>query len=146
MSDQEDRPQGDGSKVSTRTPARPQPKTGRASFVFTPQQLAPAVGGGSAAGGIEDRINFNLKPEELEAYLQAYVVRQEEAKAVLATKVCTHFNRIRYLDQSGAQKAASAVGSIKNNILLIGPTGVGKTYQVKLIAAKLGVPFVKGHT
>ena len=36
------------------------------------------------------------------------------------------------------------MGSIKNNIILIGPTGVGKTYLVKLIAKKIGVPFIKG--
>jgi len=36
------------------------------------------------------------------------------------------------------------VGLIKNNIIMIGPTGVGKTYLIKLIAKKLGVPFVKG--
>ena len=36
------------------------------------------------------------------------------------------------------------VGGIKNNVLMIGPTGVGKTYMIKLIAKKIGVPFVKG--
>ena len=41
------------------------------------------------------RVDFNLKPEELIAYLDRYVVRQDQAKAILATKICTHFNRIR---------------------------------------------------
>ncbi len=41
------------------------------------------------------RVDFNLKPEELIAYLDQYVVRQDQAKAILATKICTHFNRIR---------------------------------------------------
>ena len=89
------------------------------------------------------KINFNLKPEELEDYLNEYVIKQDTAKSVLATKVCTHFNRIRYLQDKGRQPDPG-VGSIKNNIILIGPTGVGKTYLVKLIAKKLGVPFVKG--
>ena len=89
------------------------------------------------------RINFNLKPEELEDYLNEYVIKQDFAKSILATKVCTHFNRIRYLQDKGRQPDRG-VGSIKNNIILIGPTGVGKTYLVKLIAKKLGVPFVKG--
>ena len=89
------------------------------------------------------KINFNLKPEELEDYLNEYVIKQDTAKSVLATKVCTHFNRIRYLLDKGRQPDPG-VGSIKNNIILIGPTGVGKTYLVKLIAKKLGVPFVKG--
>ncbi len=87
--------------------------------------------------------NFNLKPEELEAYLSRYVIKQDEAKAILATKVCTHFNRISYLARQGGADR-QPVGNIKNNIILIGPTGVGKTFMVKLIAEKLGVPFVKG--
>ena len=87
--------------------------------------------------------NFDLLPEELESYLKSYVVKQDEAISVLATKVCTHFNRIKYAKKN-SKKGISNVGVIKNNILMIGPTGVGKTYIVKLIAQKLGVPFVKG--
>ncbi|MGC9194310.1 MAG: AAA family ATPase [Syntrophobacteraceae bacterium] len=97
----------------------------------------------SKTGGIAS-IRFDMKPEELEAYLDRYVIRQDESKAVLATKVCTHYNRIRYLNGMSRFKNEPMVGRIKNNILLIGPTGVGKTYLVKLIAQKLGVPFVKG--
>jgi endopeptidase Clp ATP-binding regulatory subunit ClpX len=93
--------------------------------------------------GKSSRIRFDLKPEELEAYLNEYVIKQEAAKSVLATKVCTHFNRIRYFLEQGREPEAG-VGAIKNNIILIGPTGVGKTYLVKLIAKKIGVPFVKG--
>jgi endopeptidase Clp ATP-binding regulatory subunit ClpX len=87
-------------------------------------------------------LNFFLKPQELEAYLNKYVIKQDDAKAILATKICTHFNRIRYLKSRGED--GPPVGYIKNNIILIGPTGVGKTYLIKLIAKKLGVPFVKG--
>jgi ATP-dependent Clp protease ATP-binding subunit ClpX len=94
--------------------------------------------------GVASKINFNLKPEELEAYLDEYVIRQDEAKAVLATKICTHFNRIKYWEQNEQQANNDPVGMIKNNIIMIGPTGVGKTYLIKLIAKKLGVPFVKG--
>ncbi|MEJ5331019.1 MAG: AAA family ATPase [Desulfobaccales bacterium] len=96
----------------------------------------------SRAGKLS-RINFSLKPEELEAYLNEYVIKQDEAKSILATKVCTHFNRIRHFLERG-REPEPGVGAIKNNIILIGPTGVGKTYLVKLIAKKLGVPFVKG--
>jgi endopeptidase Clp ATP-binding regulatory subunit ClpX len=88
-------------------------------------------------------INFDLKPEDLIAYLDRYIVRQDNAKAVLATKICTHFNRVKRQRQSGGP-ARDMVGRIKNNVLLIGPTGVGKTYIVKLIAKHIGVPFVKG--
>jgi ATP-dependent Clp protease ATP-binding subunit ClpX len=88
-------------------------------------------------------VTFNIKPEELIAYLDQYVVKQDQAKAILATKICTHFNRIRRAQES-PDAVESLAGGIKNNVLMIGPTGVGKTYIIKLIAAKLGVPFVKG--
>ncbi len=83
-------------------------------------------------------LKFDMLPEELEAYLNKYVIKQEQAKEILATKICTHFQRIKLSDSVGP------VGNIKNNIIMIGPTGVGKTYLIKLIADKLGVPFVKG--
>ncbi len=86
-------------------------------------------------------LNFNTKPEELEAYLDEYIVKQHEAKAIIATKVCTHFNRVKYSLMHGK---GMDVGEIKNNIIMIGPTGVGKTFMIKLIANKLGVPLVKG--
>jgi len=88
-------------------------------------------------------LNFDLKPEELISYLDQYVVKQDSAKAILATKICTHFNRIRRTIESD-DLIGSMVGRIKNNVLMIGPTGVGKTYIIKLIANKIGVPFVKG--
>lgn len=89
------------------------------------------------------KIDFDLKPEELVHYLDQYIIKQGYAKAVLATKICTHFNRIKHL-QGHAEKAFEMVGNIKNNVLMVGPTGVGKTYMIKLIAKKIGVPFVKG--
>ncbi len=89
------------------------------------------------------KIDFRLKPEELEEYLNQYVVDQPEAVEVLATKICTHFNRMRLeIEESISQD--DALGNIKSNILMIGPTGVGKTYIIKLIANRIGVPFVKG--
>ncbi|MBF0450131.1 MAG: AAA family ATPase [Candidatus Magnetomorum sp.] len=91
----------------------------------------------------ETELNFDLKPEELVAYLDQYIVRQDHAKAVLSTKICTHFNRIKY-QKKNEDRISDTVGRIKNNVLLIGPTGVGKTYIIKLIANKIGVPFVKG--
>jgi endopeptidase Clp ATP-binding regulatory subunit ClpX len=88
-------------------------------------------------------VDFDMKPEDLIAYLNQYIIKQDTAKSILATKICTHFNRIRY-QQTSDEEIPAMVGSIKNNILMMGPTGVGKTYMVRLIAHKLGVPFVKG--
>jgi len=90
------------------------------------------------------KIHFDLKPEELEAFLNDYIIRQDEAKEILATKICTHFNRIKFTEMTQGRNRYEGVGHIKNNILMIGPTGVGKTYLIKLIANKIGVPFVKG--
>ena len=87
---------------------------------------------------------FDMLPEELESYLNSFVVKQEQAKVILSTKVCTHFNRIKHAKKFSGKKNTAGVGMIKNNVLMIGPTGVGKTYIIKLIAQKLGVPFVKG--
>ena len=120
-------------------------KYGSRIKVLAPHWIAKPEKDGNAQG--KDRklskINFDLKPEELESYLNEYVIKQDLAKSILATKVCTHFNRIRHSLEQG-RDPEPGVGSIKNNIILIGPTGVGKTYLVKLIAKKIGVPIVKG--
>ncbi len=87
-------------------------------------------------------VNFDLKPEELESFLKEYVVGQDKAIEIIATKICTHFNRMKL--ESTIEEEKKIVGNIKSNILMIGPTGVGKTYMIKLIAKKIGVPFVKG--
>jgi ATP-dependent Clp protease ATP-binding subunit ClpX len=89
------------------------------------------------------QINFDMKPEELISYLNSFIVKQDEAKEILATKICTHYNKIKFMAEK-ASGADQAIGKIKNNIIMAGPTGVGKTYMIKLIAQKIGVPFVKG--
>jgi ATP-dependent Clp protease ATP-binding subunit ClpX len=120
-------------------------KYGSRIKVMAPHWVAkPEIDGESQGKGDNlGRIKFDLKPEELETYLNEYVIKQDLAKSVLATKVCTHFNRIRHSLELG-RDPEPGVGSIKNNIILIGPTGVGKTYLVKLIAKKIGVPLIKG--
>ncbi len=105
-----------------------------------PQQ--DTVDGSTPSKGKKELINFNIKPQELIHYLDQYVVRQTRAKSVLATKVCTHFNRIRHTESRG-DDGVRLTGNIKSNILMMGPTGTGKTYLIKLIAQKIGVPFVK---
>jgi ATP-dependent Clp protease ATP-binding subunit ClpX len=115
--------------------------------VASPIMMAQeAVQEGEAAAPPEKEkkeLVFDLRPEELVAYLDQYIVKQEAAKAILATKICTHFNRIQH-QKASEEKVPEMVGQIKNNVLMLGPTGVGKTYMVKLIANRIGVPFVKG--
>ncbi len=108
----------------------------------SPQQEESINSGRSHKKG-NKTVNFDLLPEDLIYYLDQYIVKQDRAKSILATKICTHFNRIRRAKESSAYQS-DIVGRIKNNVLMIGPTGVGKTYMVKLIAKKIGVPFVKG--
>jgi ATP-dependent Clp protease ATP-binding subunit ClpX len=111
------------------------------SPVIIPQEVT--VEEPSAPLQKKKKLSFDLKPEELIAYLDQYIVKQDNAKAILATKICTHFNRIKRAEIS-PDPISNMVGSIKNNVLMLGPTGVGKTYIIKLIANKIGVPFVKG--
>lgn len=112
--------------------------------IITPsiQPQADAISGAPTSEGKKALINFDIKPKELIAYLDQYVIRQSQAKSVLATKICTHFNRIRR-GQTTGEGLSKITGNIKSNILLLGPTGIGKTYLIKLIARKIGVPFIK---
>ncbi|MCK4766948.1 MAG: AAA family ATPase [Desulfobacula sp.] len=112
--------------------------------IITPSVLPQqeSISGKSPSKGKKGLINFNIKPQELIAYLDQYVVRQAKAKSVLSTKICTHFNRIRHSQTTG-EGMSKITGNIKSNILMFGPTGIGKTYLIKLIAKKIGVPFVK---
>lgn len=120
---------------------------GQVKIISTGMFPEPAKEDNSGAVEIDTEddpvFNFQLRPEDLIGYLDEYVIRQDEAKAVLATKICTHFNRIGYALKRGGRDRRG-VGQVKGNVLLIGPTGVGKTFLIKLIARKLGVPFVKG--
>lgn len=86
---------------------------------------------------------FRYKPAEIKAYLDRFVIRQDEAKKVLATAVCDHYNHARMLREHAAQKNTSTLEFSKQNVIITGPTGVGKTYLVKHIADLIGVPFVK---
>jgi endopeptidase Clp ATP-binding regulatory subunit ClpX len=85
---------------------------------------------------------FKTRPTELMAELQKRVIGQDEAIRTLSTKVCGHYNAIRSRLEKGANPMAD-IDRIKLNILLIGGTGSGKSYLLKLIAKVLGVPFIK---
>jgi len=83
---------------------------------------------------------FNLKPKEITDYLNRFVIRQDEAKKVLSVSVCDHFNHVRKCIET---PSLAKEEYHKQNILLLGPTGVGKTYLMRTIAKLIGVPFVK---
>lgn len=76
-------------------------------------------------------------PEEIKEYLDEYVIGQENAKRVLSVAVYNHYKRVKYQ----SQLAESGVELDKSNILLIGPTGTGKTLLARTLAKKLNVPF-----
>ena len=83
---------------------------------------------------------FSLKPREIRDHLDRFVIRQDEAKKVLSVAVCDHYNHVRQcLEDADVQ----ARDYHKQNLILLGPTGVGKTYLVRCLARLIGVPFVK---
>src|SRR3989339_767928 len=86
--------------------------------------------------------SFNLRPSEVVDYLNEWIIGQEKAKWTLATKICSHLNGIRHEMELGLDPMDNDE-RVKSNILLIGPTGSGKTYVMRKTAKKFGIPFVK---
>lgn len=87
--------------------------------------------------------DFELpKPKEIFAFLEEYVIGQEPAKKALSVAVYNHYKRVRADDGiKTAEAKADEVEIAKSNILLIGPTGCGKTYLAQTLARRLNVPF-----
>ncbi|MCH6255315.1 AAA family ATPase [Puniceicoccaceae bacterium K14] len=84
--------------------------------------------------------DFNFKPKEIRDYLDRFVIQQKEAKKVISVAICDHYNHVRScLKNPEIQKKDYA----KQNTILLGPTGVGKTYLMRNVAKLIGVPFVK---
>ena len=86
---------------------------------------------------------FDLpKPKEIFAFLEEYVIGQEPAKKALSVAVYNHYKRVRAGEGvKSAEAKADEVEIAKSNILLIGPTGCGKTYLAQTLARRLNVPF-----
>jgi endopeptidase Clp ATP-binding regulatory subunit ClpX len=108
----------------------------------------PAAGGPSAPPPADSETaatlarirSFNLRPREIRDHLDRFVIRQDEAKKILSVAICDHYNHVRQcLDSPDLRERDYA----KQNIILLGPTGVGKTYLMRCIAKLIGVPFVK---
>jgi ATP-dependent Clp protease ATP-binding subunit ClpX len=87
--------------------------------------------------------DFTLpKPREIFAFLEEYVIGQEPAKKALSVAVYNHYKRVRAAEAlAPAEVKADEVEIAKSNILLIGPTGCGKTYLAQTLARRLNVPF-----
>ncbi|MEV6924198.1 ATP-dependent Clp protease ATP-binding subunit ClpX [Dactylosporangium sp. NPDC051485] len=79
------------------------------------------------------------KPMEICAFLDQYVVGQDQAKKALAVAVYNHYKRVQA--ESGSSAGGDGVELAKSNILLIGPTGCGKTHLAQTLARMLNVPF-----
>ncbi len=81
------------------------------------------------------------KPREIFDFLNSYVIGQEPAKKALAVAVYNHYKRVQAGVNTGRHAKDDAVELAKSNILVIGPTGCGKTYLAQTLARMLNVPF-----
>jgi endopeptidase Clp ATP-binding regulatory subunit ClpX len=81
---------------------------------------------------------FDYRPRDVKAYLDRFVIQQEEAKKVLSVALCDHYHHVRL-----AMEGKDRPNYTKQNLILLGPTGVGKTYLIRSMADLIGVPFVK---
>ncbi|MEI7730096.1 MAG: AAA family ATPase [Verrucomicrobiota bacterium] len=109
---------------------------GRTAFGTAPQTQA-AEDAAEPELKSED-FKFDSKPRDVKAYLDRFVIKQDEAKKVLSVALCDHYHHVRL-----ALEGREQPNYTKQNIILLGPTGVGKTYLVRCAADLIGVPFVK---
>ena len=96
-----------------------------------------------AEHSVTDQAEFSLhKPREIADFLDQYVIGQDRAKQSLAVAVYNHYKRVRAAKTlTSAEAMAEQVEIAKSNILLLGPTGCGKTYLAQSLARQLNVPF-----
>ncbi len=115
----------------------------------TPPDREAGASGGGGDDSEEDEARketirkireFNLKPREIRDFLDRFVIRQDDAKRVLSVAICDHYNHVRRCIQ---KPDLNEQDYAKQNIILLGPTGVGKTYLMRCISRLIGVPFVK---
>ncbi len=80
-------------------------------------------------------------PKELKAHLDEFVIGQDDAKVALSVAVYNHYKRLRYQNSDAEKKDSDSVEVDKSNLLLVGPTGSGKTLLAQTLARFLNVPF-----
>ncbi|WLD75751.1 ATP-dependent protease ATP-binding subunit ClpX [Mogibacterium neglectum] len=92
-------------------------------------------------GEMHETLTTLPTPKEIARELGEYVIEQEAAKKSLAVAVYNHYKRIKYLEQNGSKTDNDAVELQKSNVLMLGPTGSGKTLLAQTMARILNVPF-----
>ncbi len=100
-------------------------------------------------GAIQHILEFNKTPSDLKGEVDQFVIGQERGKKIIATAIAFHYRRLatslkQALDENKGdlERALKITRTPKANILIIGPTGVGKTYTAQIFSDQVGVPFV----
>jgi ATP-dependent Clp protease ATP-binding subunit ClpX len=95
---------------------------------------------GKKAGDSAPKVGKSLTPTEIKAHLDSYIIGQEQAKRTIAVAVYNHYKRLKSNQAGGT----NGIELEKSNILMLGPTGCGKTLIAKCLAKLLNVPFAIG--
>lgn len=88
-----------------------------------------------------DELDKIPTPDEISKHLSQYVIEQDQAKKTLSVAVYNHYKRIKYLESSSNESDIEKVELQKSNVLMLGPTGSGKTLLAQTLAKILQVPF-----